>query len=320
MAGTARGSSSPVRLLVASLAVRAIPRSCSDWPGFPSGRAAHRRLRAAIWLGVASSFAVPLPAQIIAPAGRTLFNQAVMVRSVFTASAFDEPAPGADVHQLALREAVIWGATPRLTFTVVTPVIEKKVSPPGFAGIDRRLRGTGDTSLFARFDAWKKNVPRGSTRLTPEFGLTLPTGGAFSDGSTDLSATLIFSHVRDPHWLVADVQVTRNGNGDGDLRQGTQWRVDLAYLNRLLPRRQMGTRSLYLVAELNATHQRGATRGGADLSDSGGSLLRFSPGLEFFLNRRVVIEQSISIPVARSFDGQQVEPDITYLAGLRWLF
>lgn len=262
----------------------------------------------------------PARAQIVAPAGRTLFNRAVMIRSFVRIDNFAEGVPGLRVRTIANPYAVVWGAYPNLSLTFVAPLVTVQSQDQTGSALDFTTTSFADTAVFARYDLLRKNVTGGYTRLAPEVGLKVPSGGAFSTGSTDAISALVFSHVRDPHWLVADAQFTFTTTNEEGLRLGNRWNYDLAYLYRLLPWWGLGTPALYLLLEMNGEHVRRARRNGTQLVDSGGNLLFLSPGLEFVPNNRMVLEFSSPIPVGRDLNGNQLRPTSSFIVGLRWLF
>ena len=135
---------------------------------------------------------------------------------------------------------------------------------------------------------------------------------------TDPIGALIFSHIRDPHWLIADTQFTYTTTSDDGLRRGNSWNYDLAYLYRLLPRSGLGIPSVLLVLELNGEHVRRARLNGVQLPDTGGNLLFFSPGIEFIVSNRLVLEFSSPIPVGRDLNGSQIKPSSSFIIGFRW--
>ncbi len=273
---------------------------------------ASRRRRAWGAVGLAALTLLPAAAeaQIVAPAGRTLFNRAVLVRTLLR---FDDlSGRGGPDRRWTQQLAVVWGARPHLAVTVVAPFVVEQGGAT--------TRGSGDAAVFVRRDLWRENVPGGFTRLAGEVGVRLPTGGAFGTGALNPSAAVIASHVRDPRWWVADLEFTLGTSGDGGLEGGDQWRLDLAYLHRLLPRGEMGVPTLFLVLEANAQRSGRARRQGAALPDTGGDLVFFSPGLELVLSRRVVLELAAPIPLVRDLDGAQPRPDGSLLLGARWLF
>lgn len=260
------------------------------------------------------------PAQIVAPAGRTLFNRAIMVRSFVRVDNFDRGAAGESMRRIINTYALVWGAYPNLSMSFVAPLVSLRRDSPDPSAVTATRTGFGDGAVFARYDLWRKNVPGGFTRLSPEIGVRLPTGGAFSTGAAQPVGALIFSHVRDPHWLIADAQFTYPTTNDDGVRRGNRWRYDVAYLHRLLPRGGLGNRSLYLVLEMNGEHVRRTLRNGTAVADSGGNLVLLSPGIQFIPNRRFVIEFSLPAPVVRGLNGVQMKPRLSFLAGIRWLF
>ncbi len=258
--------------------------------------------------------------QIVAPGGRTLFNRAVMVRSFVRIDNFAEGVPGVRVRRVVNPYAVVWGAYPNLSMTFVAPLVSVESDAPGLPARDFTTTSFGDGFIFARFDLLRKNVRGGFTRLSPEIGLKVPSGGAFGSGSTDPIAALIFSHVRDPHWFIADAEFTYTTTGDGGLWRGNRWNYDLAYLYRVLPRSGLGIPSVMLVLELNGEHVRRSRLNGVQLSDTGGNLLFLSPGIEFIASNRLVLEFSSPIPVGRDLNGSQMKPTSSFIIGFRWLF
>lgn len=261
-----------------------------------------------------------LPAQIVAPAGRTLFNHGMMVRSVIRIDNFSEPVPGLRLRRITNSYAFIWGAHTNWNVSVVAPLVSFRSNSNSVPAQDFTTTSFGDGRIFVRYDAWVKNVAGGSTRLSPEIGVKVPSGGTFGTGSTDVIGGLVFSHVRDPHWWIADVEFTKTTTGDGGLRRGNLWEYDLAYLFRVWPRDGMGIPNVMLVLELNGESRDFAQADGIPLSDSGGNLLFFSPGVEYIATNRIVLEFSTPIPIRRDMNGIQPKPSSSFIAGVRWLF
>jgi hypothetical protein len=106
-----------------------------------------------------------LRAQIVAPAGRTLFNRTVMVRSFVRIDNFDEPAPGQRVRQFVNPYAVVWGAYPNLSLTFVAPLVILNNENRNDPSQDFTRTSFADGLIFARYDLLRKNVPGGFTRL-----------------------------------------------------------------------------------------------------------------------------------------------------------
>ena len=259
-------------------------------------------------------------AQIVAPAGRTLFNHGVMVRSFVRVQYFSTGVPGEGLRRVVNPTAVVWGAHTNLSLTFVAPLISVDRNSAGNPSQNFTRTGAGDARVLARYDFVLKDVPGGSTRLSPEIGVKLPTGGAFGTGSTDFIAGLVFSHVRDPHWWVADAEWTLTTTGDGGFREGNTFRYDLAYLFRVWPREGMGIPTVMLVAEFNGEHHRRTRLLGAPLTDTGGNQIFFSPGVEWIVNNRTIVELASPVPLWRDPNGLQPKPSASVIAGVRWLF
>ena len=268
----------------------------------------------------AALLGAPAQAQIVAPAGRTLFNHGVMVRTFVRFDNFSEGAPGLRVRRIVNPYMVVWGAHTNLSVTFVAPLVTVRSDSRDFPDRNFSTTSFGDGAMFVRHDTFVRNVRGGSTRLSPEFGVKVPSGGAFGSGSTDFIGGLVFSHVRDPHWWVADAEFTYTTTGDNGFRQGNGLQYDLAYLYRVWPRGGLGIPSLLLVLELNGEHRRRSRLDGFELAGTGGNVIFFSPGVELIASNRLVLEFSSPIPIGRNLRGAQPEPSSSFIAGVRWLF
>ena len=76
----------------------------------------------------------------------------------------------------------------------------------------------------------------------------------------------------------------------------------------------------YFVLEFNGTWQSKARRQGFTNPNTGGTTLSISPGIQYFPSDRFLVEVSAPIPVIKELNGKQLEPDSTFLFGLRVLF
>ncbi len=277
------------------------------------------RLAALLLLAMVLSAAAGSKAQIVAPSGRTLFNEGLLVRSVLRLDTFEEPSGGGQLTTLRSVNALVWGVRPHTSLSLVVPVVRTE-RPAAGGGSETSTTGAGDASVFARYDVIRRNVPGGYTRLAPELGLKLPTGGVAGTGSTDLVAGLVFSHVRDPDWWIADVQVTSSGSGNDELRAGQRRRFDLAYLRRVRPRGGLGIPMVLLVLELNGESADETRRSGIAVPTTGGEVLFLSPGVEYIVSRRLVLEASLPIPIAQDLGAARPKPKVSAILGMRWLF
>jgi hypothetical protein len=215
---------------------------------------------------------------------------------------------------------VVWGFHRDTNLIVVAPFAVLDLDQlEGGRVSERTSAGFGDGLIQVQYDGfYKKNVPKGFTRVGGQFGVKVPTGrSGFTSDSVDYLFTAIFSHVRDRNWLIADSQFTLTTENGFGIKEGSRWNYDLAYLYRLSP---LKGKDLFLVLEANGETV-GRTRvQDRRLANSGGNLWFLSPGVEFLPTRRLVVEFSVPIPLVKDLNGRQPEPKISLIAGIRFLF
>lgn len=281
----------------------------------------HLALFAAVLVFVVN--ATPARAQIVAPGGRTLFNRSVMLRSFLRLENFSVPEPQARRRAFVNPYAVVWGFLPDWNLTLVAPFVTVDVERTLSGQRVRQTQsGFGDAQVFLKYDGlYKKNVRRGFTRLAGEFGVGVPSGrSGFTSNTVGYLFALIFSHVRDRHWLVTDSQYLLTREKSDGVNPSDRWNYDFAYLYRLLPWRGFEGKNLFLVAELNGEFATRSRSLGVPLANSGGSILFFSPGVQFLPNRRIVLEFAAPVPIHRDLNGLQPKPTSTFIMGIRYLF
>ncbi len=272
---------------------------------------------------VIAATAVPARAQIVAPGGRTLFNRAVMLRSFLRLENFSVPEPNARRRAFVNPYAVVWGFLPEWNFTLVAPFVTVDVERTlGGQRVRQTQSGFRDAQVFLKYDGlYKKNVRRGFTRLAGEFGVRVPSGrSGFTSNRVGYLFALIFSHVRDRHWLVTDSQYLLTREKSDGVNPSNRWNYDFAYLYRLLPWRGFEGKNLFLVAELNGEFATRSKSFGVPLANSGGRILFFSLGVQFLPNRRIVLEFAAPLPIHRDLNGFQPKPTSTFILGIRYLF
>ena len=74
------------------------------------------------------------------------------------------------------------------------------------------------------------------------------------------------------------------------------------------------------VIELNVESAGRSEVGGVVTPDTGGTVVFVSPGIEFLLSRRFVLELSLPVPVLVELNGSQPEAEVSAIVGVRWLF
>lgn len=260
---------------------------------------------------------------ILAPGGRTLFNQQVLVRSF---SRIDRRTVLRDGGTVSMRRyiqpvAVVYGFAPGWHATAVTPFV-----------VGERT-GRGDSRFFVKYDGLvKKNEPGGLTRLAAEFGVQAPTGSdGFSTEAMSYLGDLVFLKASKQRHIVADVQyeaATRNSDG---VTIGNRALFDVALAYLFLPETaksrsakasglgKLAPHGLFGLVEFNAeVRNRARDRIGA-LPNSGGGLLYISPGMQYFMKRNLILELSVPIPVVRKLNGIQAKPQTGVVFGFRYV-
>ncbi|MBI4474710.1 MAG: hypothetical protein HY646_18710, partial [Acidobacteria bacterium] len=175
-------------------------------------------------------------AQIVAPAGRTVFNRAIMLRTFVEIRRFSLEQDSATSYINPY--AAVWGFAPNWNLTAVVPFVTlHREFAPGGPGRSSTTSGLGDGLLLLKYDGlYRRNRPGGFTRLAGEFGVKLPTGNTtFGSGSTDFVFHLVYTRVSGRHWVGGDAQYVLTTEGRQEVRAGSSWDYDVFYQYRLWP-------------------------------------------------------------------------------------
>ncbi len=279
---------------------------------------------------------------IIAPSGRTLFNRASLVRSFVEVRHLSVRTPDGrsiDVTQYITPLAFVYGFYPKWTAIVAQPYVTADVtSRAGNQSMRRDLNGLADSQLFVQYDGlYSRNVPGGLTRLSGVLGLQVPTGAErFSADAVLYTGGLIFEKVAKLNYaFIADFQYTVATANEEGRSGGNLANFDAVPAYFLIPREEpppgasWGRKAFYRVfrngayalVEFNGTSQAHAfARGVGEVPNTGGTTLLISPGIQYFVSPRFVVEFSAPIPAVKNLNGVQLRPDSTFLLGFRWLF
>lgn len=289
-------------------------------------------------MGISSS---QLQAQtIVAPSGRTLFSGASLIRSSVEVNHSSLRADGqsVDVTQYVPVLAVVYGVYPKWMVIVAQPyAIVDVTSRMGDGAQRQNLNGLADMRLFVQYDGlYSRNTPGGLTRLSGVFGLQVPTGAErFSTGAVEYTGGLIFEKaVKLKYVFAGDFEYTVTTENHQGVSMGDRARFDGA-LSRFVisqdkappgaswPRKafdRMLRYGTYFILEFNGAWQAHARTRGNQIANSGGTTLSISPGIQYFLSNRFLVEFSAPIPAIKALNGTQPEPNSTFLFGFRVLF
>lgn len=229
-----------------------------------------------------------------------------------------------------------WAPHRRVTTSVVVPLVYKRLttSRPG-AATPYSEAGLGDVAVAAKWAFFVRDRFGGTTRLALVAGASLPTGrtGARFDGGPEAprplqlgtgaasaSATLVGTALRGQWGISADAGHRRHATADG-FRFGASTRYDLA-LGLRLPAyvETIHTQTWQLYVEWNGTIVARSRSAGVAIGDSGGHVAFLSPGVQWVVRPRLLLEASVQIPVVQDLNGTQLRHGPRPSIGARLLF
>ena len=197
--------------------------------------------------------------------------------------------------------------------------------------VHRSSWGFGDLKLFGRYTLYQQDAKRRTIRVGAFAGVKVPTGkddqedrfgrlpiplqsgsGAWG-GLAGVVAT----------WQVSDFEVDAQlgyeaSNEANDFEAGDVLRADVSLQYRLLPGTiRSSTRGfLYGVLEVSALDQSRNRVAGAPDSDSGGTTVYLTPGVQY-VTPKFILETAVQVPVYQNLNGRALETDYVFSAGFR---
>lgn len=252
---------------------------------------------------------------------------------VFSRASQDPTPADRELDVLGGVGVVGYGVTRKLAVFGMLPYLDKELdlTTPGGQRISRSTNGVGDAQLFARYTLFQRDLPGRSFRIAPFLGLELPTGDdddsdrlgrlpaalQLGSGSWDPFGGLIATYQTLDYQV--DSQISYRANTEAnDFEFGDELELDASLQYRLWPR-TLGPGVpgfLYGVVEANLLHQAKDEIRGSDDSNSGGTALFLSPGLQY-VTKRWVLEAIVQLPVAQDRNGTALESDLIVRAGFR---
>ena len=234
------------------------------------------------------------------------------------AQATDDPTSrDREIRAIVAAQTLALGFTPRLTAFATLPVLAHR-SRDEAGRSAQHDSALGDLRLLGRYTFFADDyAPLATRRVAVLGGVKFPTGdNDVGTPSFDPILGAVGTWAHDRHEIDLDV-LYRIGTERHDFETGDTLRYDLAYRYRLWPRR-FGGRLLQVngLLELNGTWQGKSRDEGDRLSDTGGSLLFLSPGLQI-ISTRWIVEASVQIPVHQEMNGSQVKTDVIAVLGVR---
>lgn len=240
----------------------------------------------------------------------------IRTQTRYTFADDDPSGTGRRLHQLQFPTALVYGVTAKTTFFGMVSFVYRDLSG-GEAG------GIGDLTFLARQEIAKKDWPLKTWRLALLGGLEIPSGDdPFSSHSIDFPLGLVTSLQTHRFEIDADVGYKINTEGNST-NHGDNLFYNLAYQHRILPLRlpEAGIpNQLNLVLEVNGQWtQKDKTVGGAVNTNSGGTTIFLSPGLQYVM-KRVILETSFQYPILQELNGSQLKTTFAVNGGMRIQF
>ena len=226
-----------------------------------------------------------------------------------------------------------WAPHQRVTTILSAPLVWKGLDGMG-AGGGFTNTGVGDVTASVKWAFFSKDRFAGTSRLALIASARLPTGSTdarlggdvaprglqLGSGAPGFGATLVGTFIRD-RWAVSTALGRSVSSTDDGFRGGAITRYDVAVGLRIPARVEtIRTRTVQLYLEWNGQVAERSRMGGLDVSDSGGHVSYLSPGLQWVVAPRLLLEASVQIPVIQDLNGTQTRFGFRPGAGIRYLF
>lgn len=272
------------------------------------------------------------------------FNTALPVREggyvlreqiVFMKNA-DDPTPARrDMEVTGLVSVLGYGVSRDFALFGMLPWFDKRLDMSmGGQDLTRRHSGLGDLTLLGRYTAYEYNAPGRTFRIAPFFGVKAPTGEDNArdglgrlpppvqpgSGSWDALGGAVLTYQTLDFEIDSQVSYKANREANG-FRAGNVTALDASLQYRLWPR-SLGAgvpAFLYGVLEANLVHSAKDRISGISDSNSGGTTLFITPGLQY-VTRKWIVEAGVQIPVSQSLNGAALKNDYVLTAGFRMNF
>jgi len=281
-------------------------------------------------LSVSSLQAAPITFNTALPVSQ----DEILIRqqSVKMQSADDPSGANRDRTEVTSVTAMVYGINSKLSIFGILPYrgIELKSDKLG-QRVKRSNRGIGDISVFGRYIFKQINQTGSSTRYAAFAGIKLPTGDHNAEdsagtlprpvqtgtGSWDVFGGMVATRQTLGYQLDGQLSYRINNEANG-VDVGDIFRADGSFQKRLWPAELGGgvPDFLYGVIEANFIYQDKDTITGTRNSNSGGTRLLISPGIQY-VARRWIAEGGLQIPVWQNLNGNTLELDYITRAGIR---
>lgn len=246
--------------------------------------------------------------------------------------------PGATNRKATARSLVAvlgYGVSPKLALFGVLPYDDKELDITlGGNRVTRSAGGFGDFSVFGRYTVLQRDKIGSTFRVAPFLGLKAPTGDdnrqdsigplppgvQTGSGAWDLFGGIVSTYQTLDFQLDGQMSYRVNNAANG-FDPGNEFRLDGSLQYRLAPK-FIGDgvpNFLYGVIETNFVRRDKSRISNSPDSNSGGTSLFVSPGLQY-VTKRWIVEGVVQVPVVQDLNGSALENDFILRAGFRMNF
>lgn len=226
---------------------------------------------------------------------------------------------------------------PDTVFTAVVPVLHKQLSlTSGSSPRAMADGGLGDITLLVKHRFYQDDftggglqaaflagvkLPSGDDKKRDENGELLPPALQLGTGSVEVPIGIVFTAWKGRLGLNAQL-LHQFSTPSQSVQFGDETHVNLAVGYRLTPKeyRSMQDKVVTAYLEVNTVVSGRSSAKGQPLPDSGATVLFLTPGLQWVLTPRLLVEAAFQIPVVQELNGTQLGFGPTANGGLRLLF
>lgn len=228
-----------------------------------------------------------------------------------------------------------WAPHQRVTTIVSVPYLWKRLDPAPMAPGGRYTnQGLGDVGVSVKWAFFKRDRFAGTSRVALIASARLPTGSSdariggevaprglqLGGGSPGFGATVAGTWIRN-RWALSSALGRSASSADGEFRAGAVTRYDVAVGLRFPAYVEtIRTRTLQLYLEWNGQVVARSRSGGQAVGDTGGHVAYVSPGLQWVVVPRLLLEASVQLPVVQDLNGVQPRFGVRPAVGIRYLF
>ncbi|KAA3616809.1 MAG: transporter [Calditrichaeota bacterium] len=193
-------------------------------------------------------------------------------------------------------------------------------------GNKNKTSGMGDGQIFVKYLLFQKDAKNETFRIAAKTNIKFANGDAtlqpaLGSGSTDIVFSTIAGWIKHRVGIYLEAKYALTGSYKSR-EFGDTFFYNLAFGYRLLPRiyNQYPMDQVNIFLELNGLIKYKDEVSGNAINDTGGSSLFLSPGLQFVVGSRWLVESSFQYPIINSWDSFQLVEDWKASFGFRFLF